>query len=313
MMRPAMDWRVKGAIQKALGYVPGGDRIHYLLQRYAGGMRDFGRECDIKIHDWRQMIEHLRSVRVSADAATLVEIGTGWYPTLPFCLYLAGAARVYTFDLDRLLKTEMVHELADRLAAHVALIARVSHRPEDEVKAEQLSLAAAIAGGASLAQATGNIVDYRAPADASQTSLLADSVDIVFSSSVLEHVPRPMIEACFVEARRILRPGGVMYHSVNCGDHYAYADRAIHQLHYLQFSEDEWARWNNEFLYQNRLRAIDFIEMARHAGFTIEVDTSAATAERLAQLDELVVDPAFAHYTREQLAITTVDFVARKA
>ena len=46
-----MDWRVKGAIQKALGYVPGGDRLHYMLQRYAGGMRDFGREYDIKVDD----------------------------------------------------------------------------------------------------------------------------------------------------------------------------------------------------------------------------------------------------------------------
>ncbi|HEY5945331.1 MAG TPA: class I SAM-dependent methyltransferase [Kofleriaceae bacterium] len=307
-----MDWRVKGAIQKALGYVPGGDRIHYMLQRYAGGMRDFGRECDIKVDDWRLMMEHVRSVGLDLEAATLVEIGTGWYPTFPFCLYLAGAARVYTFDLDRLLKDEMVHLLADRLAAHVALIARESNRPEDEVKAEQVTLASAINNGASLAQATGGIVDYRAPADASQTSLLADSVDVVFSNSVLEHVPRPMIEACFAEAMRILRPGGVMFHSVNCGDHYAYTDRTIHQLHFLQFSEQEWELWNNPFLYQNRLRAIDFIDLAKRAGFTIEVDTSTATPERLAQLDGIVVDPAFAHYTREQLAITTVDFVARK-
>jgi SAM-dependent methyltransferase len=307
-----MDWRVKGAIQKALGYVPGGDRLHYMLQRYAGGMRDFGRECDIKVDDWRLMMEHVRSVGVDAESATLVEIGTGWYPTFPFCLYLAGAARVYTFDLNHLIKTDMVHELADRLAAHVAMIAQVARRPEDEIKAEQVALAAALAGGASIAQATGGIVDYRAPADASQTSMLAESVDIVFSNSVLEHVPAPLIEACFAEAWRILRPGGVMFHSVNCGDHYAYTDRSIHQLHYLQFSEEEWARWNNEFLFQNRLRAIDFLAMARRAGFTIEVDTSVATAERLAQLEQIAVDPAFAHYTREQLAITTLDFVARK-
>jgi len=307
-----MDWRVKGAIQKALGYVPGGDRIHYMLQRYAGGMRDFGRECDIKVDDWSIMVGHLRAAGVPVEGATLVEIGTGWYPTFAFCLYFAGAARVFTFDLNRLMKDDLVHALADRLAAHVALIARATGVAEDEVKAEQLSLATALRGGASLAQATGGIVDYRAPADASATSLLASSVDIVFSNSVLEHVPRAGIEACFAEAYRILRPGGVMFHSVNCGDHYAYTDRSIDQLHYLQYSEDDWAKWNNEFLYQNRLRAIDFIELARHAGFTIEVDTSRATPERLAQLDGIQVDPAFAHYTRDQLAITSVDLLARK-
>jgi SAM-dependent methyltransferase len=308
-----VDWRVKGAIQKALGYVPGGERIHYMLQRYAGGMRDFGRECDIKVDDWRLMVGHLRTAQIPIEAATMVEIGTGWYPTFPFCLYLAGAARVFTFDLNRLLKDEMVHLLADRLAAHVALIARESCRPEDEVKAEQVSLAASVTTGASLAQATGGIVDYRAPADASETSLLADSVDVVFSNSVLEHVPRDMIAACFAEAKRILRPGGVMFHSVNCGDHYAYADRSIDQLHFLQFSDDDWELWNNQFLYQNRLRAIDYTDAARRAGFTIEIDTSRVLPERLAQLDAMTVHSRFAHYTREQLAITSIDFIARKA
>ena len=310
--RGVMDWRVKGAIQKVLGYVPGGDRIHYMLQRYAGGMRDFGRECDIKVDDWRLMVGHLRAHGIALEGATMVEIGTGWYPTFPFCLYLAGVARVYTFDLHRLLEADMVHLLADRLAAHVALIAREARRPEDEVKAEQVALARAVTAGASLSHASGGIVDYRAPADASRTALVAESVDVVFSNSVLEHVPAPMIEACFAEAKRVLRPGGVMFHSVNCGDHYAYSDRAIDQLHYLQFSAEEWEKWNNEFLYQNRLRAIDFLDIARHAGFTIEVDTSRATPARLAQLDAIAVDPAFAHYTREQLAITSVDFVARK-
>jgi predicted O-methyltransferase YrrM len=307
-----MDWRVKGAIQKALGYVPGGERIHYMLQRYAGGMRDFGRECDIKVDDWREMMAQLRTAKLTVAGATIVEFGTGWYPTLPMCLYLAGASRVYTFDQQRRMKNELVPALVDRLSAHVALIAREAQCLEDEVKADQVALAASIAGGASVGQATTGIVDYRAPADVAQTGLLAGSIDLVFSNSVLEHMPKPLVEGCFAEAMRLLRPGGVMFHAVNCGDHYAYADRSIDQLHYLQFSEDDWTMWNNAFLYQNRLRAVDFLGMARRAGFTIESDTGRATPERLAQLDAITVDPCFAHYTREQLAITSFEIIARK-
>lgn len=307
-----MDWRLKGTIQKVLGYVPGGGRIHYMLQRRAGGLTDFGRECDIKVDDWRLMMGHMRTASIPIDGATLVEIGTGWYPTFPFCLYLAGAARVFTYDLNRLIKPDMVQQLADRLQAHVSLIARESGKRIEEVEAKQAALAKAMERGQSLAAATGNVVDYRAPADASATQNLPDSVDVVFSNSVLEHVPAPVIEALYAEAMRILKPGGIMFHSVNCGDHYAYTDRSIHQLHYLQFSEREWDRWNNAFLYQNRLRAKDFTDMARRAGFVIEVDTSNASSERLAQLDALSVDPAFSKYTREQLAITSIDFIARK-
>lgn len=97
----------------------------------------------------------------------------------------------------------------------------------------------------------------------------------------------------------------------NCGDHYAYIDRSIDQLHYLRYSDREWRRWNNAFLYQNRLRAEDFTRMARDAGFTIELDISRVTPERLAQLDATPVHAEFAGYTRDQLAITCIDFIGR--
>ena len=139
-----MDWRIKGAIQKVLGYVPGGGRIHYLLQRRGGGLTDFARECDIKIDDWRLMMGHLRTVKARVAGGTLLEMGTGWYPTFPLCLYLAGAGRVYTFDLNPYLKPEMTVALAERLATHVPLIARESGRPEAEVAAQQVAVAAAL-------------------------------------------------------------------------------------------------------------------------------------------------------------------------
>jgi SAM-dependent methyltransferase len=283
-----------------------------LLQRHGGGLADFGRECDIKVDDWRLMVGHLRAARLPLEGARLLEMGTGWYPTFPLCLYLAGAARVITVDLNRYLKADMTAQLADRLAIHVPLIARESGRIEAEVAAEQRALAAAFARGASLAVATGGRVVYQAPGDAADTGLPDASIDLVFSNSVLEHVPGEVIEACLAEAMRILRPGGIVFHSVNCGDHYAYVDRTIHQLHYLKYSDAEWARWNNAFLFQNRLRASDFTDMAKRAGFAIEIDTSRPKPERLKQLDSIKVHPGFARYSREQLAITSIDFVGRK-
>jgi SAM-dependent methyltransferase len=222
-----VDWRVKGAIQKALGYVPGGRRIHHELQRHAGGLADFGRECDIKIDDWKLMMLHLRTCGVSVAGATVVEIGAGKFPTLPMCLYLAGAEHVYALDHERLIERELVEDLADRLMIHVALIAEITGRPEHEITAMQRAMTTALRRGSSLAIATSNVVDYRAPADATATALPAGSIDIVFSNSVLEHMPVRAIEGAFREALRILKPGGVMFHSVNCGDHYAYIDRSI--------------------------------------------------------------------------------------
>ncbi|HTJ47474.1 MAG TPA: class I SAM-dependent methyltransferase [Kofleriaceae bacterium] len=306
-----MDWRVKGMIQKVLGYVPEGDRIHYWLQRRGGGLADFDRECDIKVDDWGLMIGHLRDAKIPIVGTRFLEMGTGWYPTFPFALFLGGAKSVDTLDLNPHLKPDRVLALVARLERHVGRIAEMSGRPVKEVASEQQELAAAIRRGAPLDEATGGVVRYRAPADASDTKLPAKSIDVVFSNSVLEHVPGDVIAACFAEARRVLRAGGIVFHSVNCGDHYAYVDKTITQLHYLQYSDDEWAKWNNRFLYQNRLRAIDFTKMAKDAGFAIELDTSRAKPERLKLLDEMRVAPCFDRYSRDQLAITSIDFIGR--
>ncbi len=307
-----MDWRIKGTIQKVLGFVPGGGRIHHLLQRRGGGLANFERECDIKIDDWRLMMGHLKASRIRLAGATLLEMGSGWYPTFPFCLYLAGAERVITVDLNRHMRDDMTLAMVDRLAHHVPLIARESGLREGDIEARRLALAFSLRHGETIGEATHGSIEYRAPADAAKTFLPSDSVDVVFSNSVLEHVPGPVIEACLAESMRILKPRGIVFHSVNCGDHYAYADRGIHQLHYLQFSDRAWRKWNNAFLYQNRLRAIDFTDMAKRAGFAIEIDTSRPHPERMAQLAMIEVHPSFARYTREQLAITSIDFVGRK-
>jgi hypothetical protein len=307
-----MDWRIKGAIQKVLGVLPRGEEAHYWLQKRAGGLRKFDAECDAKLEDFRLMLGHLRTSGIPVVGTRFLEVGTGWYPTFPYCLYLLGAKRVETFDLNRYLKPELVGQMVERVRGKLAMIAEAGERDVAEVIERYGKLSRKVAEGASLEEATEDVVQYHAPADATKTGLGEDSVDVVFSNSVLEHVPGPVIEEMFAESLRILPPGGVMFHSVNCGDHYAYADRRISQLHYLKFSERQWKPWNNAFLYQNRLRARDFTEMAKRLGYAVEIDTSRPHPDRLRQLDAITVHPSFSHYPREQLAITSIDFVARR-
>jgi SAM-dependent methyltransferase len=306
-----MDWRIKGGIQKILGRVPAGEKLHYFLQRHGGGLTNFARECDVKLDDFGLMVGHFHTVGIPVAGSAFLEMGTGWYPMFPLALYLGGAASVDTLDLNRHLKKDRTIALVERLAMHLDRIAEVTGRPRLEVGAAYARLSNAMAHGASVTDATSGVVRYRAPADARATGLASGSIDVVFSNSVLEHVPGDVIAQCFVEARRVLKPGAIVFHSVNCGDHYAYVDRSIDQLHYLQFSDAAWKKWNNRFLYQNRLRAVDFVRMAREAGFAIEIDTSRPHPDRLRRLDAMRIDPSFARYTREELAVTSIDLVGR--
>ena len=89
-----MHWRLKGLVQKALGVMPAGDRLHYRLQRGFGGLQDFSRELAVKVEDWQIMIGHLRSAGIAMDRTRFFEIGTGWYPTFPFALYRRAGVQI---------------------------------------------------------------------------------------------------------------------------------------------------------------------------------------------------------------------------
>ena len=308
-----MHWRIKGLIQKVMSYMPARDQAYYLLQRRLGTFRNFPGEFEGKVDDWRIMVGHLAAAGRPVPGAHLFEIGTGWYPTFPFACYLAGAARVVTVDLNRHLKVDMTRGCAELIGKHLPLVAAACQIPIDGVRERYDRLLATLDDRLDIGAATGGVIDYRAPADARDTGLPAASLDCVFSNSVLEHVPAAAIAAMYRESKRILRPGGLMFHSVNCGDHYARFDRSISQLHYLRYSDTAWWLWQNEFLYQNRLRAIEFVKMATDAGFDIALNTAAPSAQRLRELGDLPVHPQFAgRFRPEELCITSIDFIGKK-
>src|SRR5262245_39905292 len=149
-----MHWRLKGLVQKALGYVPFGGWLHYQLQKRAGGLRTFDGELARKIDDWRLMTGHLESVGVPVAGTRFLEIGTGWYPTFPCCLFLAGAKSVITVDLHRHLKRPLTLRMADALARFLPVIARATGRCERRMAALQREFASAVRRGASLEEAT---------------------------------------------------------------------------------------------------------------------------------------------------------------
>ncbi len=306
-----MHWRLKAGIQKSLSILPGGTWMHQRLQRRFGDLRRFERELSAKVEDWTIMVHHLRGAGTTFAGARFVEIGTGWCPALPLACYLAGAARVATYDRIRRLQPDLLRRSAKGLTRFLPTIAHASGASIMDVKRRHRRLREALADGVDLATATEGVVVYWAPAEPSRTGLGDGEIDVVFSNSMLEHVPAETITDLYREARRVLVPGGLMFHSVDCSDHYAWVDRRIGPLDYLRYSDRAWARWNNTFLYQNRMRAHEFVQAAAACGFEIVLDTSTPRPDRLRELARVPVHPQFRHLPPEKLCITTVDFIAR--
>jgi SAM-dependent methyltransferase len=304
-----MNWRVKGVIQGALSRMPAGGILNNYLQTALGGLRDFEANVDAKVlDDWLVLVAYMQELGARPQNLDYVEVGTGWYPALPICYKLAGARSCRTLDVTRHLNHRMTFRMLSRLENHLPAIAEASFRPLAEVQTNYSSLCKAKTVEELLRAAN---IQYLAPRDAANTGLPDSSVDVVFSNSVLEHVPPVAIVRIMHESRRILRKGGLAIHSVNCGDHYAYFDRSITAANYLIYPERKWSKWNNRLLYQNRLRPSDFIDMAEESGMRIVLHKSKPNPHLLSILPALAIAPEFRHYPSEQLASTSVGFVAQ--
>jgi len=101
-------------------------------------------------------------------------------------------------------------------------------------------------------------------------------------------------------------------HNVGCNDHYAFFDKSISFVNFLQYGEREWRLWNNSLQYQNRLRAPEFVELAKGAGLQLVRGRTNVRPGTLEALANLRIAPEFQRFSKSDLAATTIDLVARK-
>lgn len=107
--------------------------------------------------------------------------------------------------------------------------------------------------------------EYRTEGLDSLRALPEESVDFIWSHSVLEHVRKRDFDTTMKETFRVLKTGGRASHSIDLMDHLAKS------LNNLRFSERVW---ESEFMarsgfYTNRLRFSDIQDSMTGAGFTL--------------------------------------------
>ena len=233
-----------------------------------------------------------------------LELGTGWYPVVPIGLFLLGAERVTTVDIDPLMSDE-----APLQTAHCYLNLLDQGRLGD-VEAERVEhLRAALDAARSGADLLERLGIEALVADASALPLQPESVDLFVSNNTLEHVPEASIIEIFAEFARVARPDARMSHFVDMADHYALFDDSITVFNYMRYSDAQWRLFNNSLHYQNRLRASDYRRLHTDAGW--QVMREAPTEGSDEQLARVRLAPAFAQYSDRDLLVFESWFVAK--
>jgi SAM-dependent methyltransferase len=303
-----MRWLAKAALQRGLGLLPQGERVNYVFQRHVLHSLPAGES--VFRRKFGRALQHLRAFEqhgpgIEAADAVFYEFGAGWDLTIALSYAALGVGRQVLVDIRPSVRLELVND-------SLRTFERLLDELEGEAGRRLRELGGPVHSTDELHERLG--IAYLAPRDARATGLESGSVDFVSSTDTCEHIPTADLVRIFRECRRLLRPGGAFSCRIDLQDHYAYFDPSLSRYHFLRFSERAWGLVNSPLHYQNRLRAPDYLRLAREAGFDVVAETpSRPSAQGLAELRKLPLAPRFRAYPPEELGVTILSFLARRA
>jgi hypothetical protein len=306
-------WLIKSALHRAISFLPRSDRWNEFLQTYVSKSLDLTPErFDLRLDYCRQHLENFFSLRpVNGAGFSVLELGTGWYPIVPIGLYLCGAKEIWTFDIAPLLRRSRVEATLQRFCDYHqqgVLAKRLPWLCPERMAQVRQALADAKTQQPESVLASMNI--HAHVRDASSTGLDSNSIDLLVSTSVLEYVPRQVLDMMFSEFKRLSTPQAVMSHFINLLDEYCHFDKRITPHNFLKYSERTWKFLSSPLIWKNRLRISDYRDLLADAGYEItkELNTSGSASD----LKRVPLAPAFRAYSQTDLLVLRSWLVARR-
>jgi SAM-dependent methyltransferase len=113
-------------------------------------------------------------------------------------------------------------------------------------------------------------ISYIAPCSLSNLKNINSKFDICVSTNSLEHFELSELKNYLEELKTILKPGGLSSLIIDYIDHYSHKYKNISPLNYLRYSDKEWEKYNNQYLFQNRLRHQDYKNIFKEKNYLIK-------------------------------------------
>lgn len=276
----------KALINNIIGALPLNASIYYFLQRHIQKSIPISEKQFNEKRELAKLFLELYLEHHTSTPNAYLEFGAGRDLAIPLTLYKAGCRNQTIFDIQHLLKRELININMERLA---------------------------LPSIHSLNDLSNMNIDYHVNIHPAHTNLSENHFDFITSTSTLEHIPQDKLGEIFKEIYRLLKPGGIMINMIDMQDHYSYQDKSISYYNFLTYSKSNWKWYNSKFLFQNRLRHLDYIQLFKQAGFNIIDDKpTLPKKEDLAIIEGLVIDNHFKNYTAEELGTRTTLLVLQK-
>ena len=305
-------WLTKAVLQNVIGRLPKSYLWNGLFQKYVTKAYYPSRSTFLaKIKCCRQHLDcYLKFSPSPRSEFKALEIGTGPWPIVPVGLYLRGASDVWTFDLVPLVRQDVLRRTIELfceskregvLEQNLGTIKaeRVRHLEELLTQVENVAPV----------QLLSRLNIHMCIGDARSSSLPDKSVDLIFSTVVLELIGPEILRGMFGEFCRVASPDAVMSHYVGLADQYASFDKSITPFNFLKYTDRQWRVFNNPIIPQNRLRLADYREIFRQSRWGIVEERN--TSGSMDDLGKIRLAPAFSRYSTEDLLVLFSWLVAR--
>jgi hypothetical protein len=236
------------------------------------------------------------------DAFNVLEVGTGWYPTIPIVFYLSGASEIRTFDIASHLSRKRLALLLDRFcqADEDGSLRRSVSAIQPERMAQLRELRNFVLRE-SPAECLARINIHASVRDACQTGLPSGSADLICTCFVLEYVPRPALPKLLAEFRRLASAHSAMVHLLNLADEFASFDSSITEFNFLRYTDRQWQWRESPLIAVNRYRISDYRELLARAGFVLKEEENVSGP--LEKLNRIKLAPEFQRYDPKDLLV----------
>ena len=307
-------WKLKAIIQNAVSLLPSdvSYEAYYRLQRKYGGLRFVS--PIVGMEDGIRIVDGIEKAGRSVEQRVFLEVGTGRTVSTPIALWLSGAARVITIDLNPYLKRELIEEEINYIREHQDSVkAMFSGRPDQDGFLERFNilLEEKTSVDEFLKKAG---IEYVAPADGRRLPIKENTVDYHISNNVFEHISPADLQEILVEGKRVIKEDGLLVHRVDFSDHFSHNDRKISSINFLQYSERQWLRYaGNRYMYHNRLRIDEIQELIADTDLSIVLQECEVDQNAVRQIESgLKLAPRFAGKPKEVNATDTALLVVSK-
>jgi hypothetical protein len=232
-----MNHKIKSLFFKILSIFP--NQMGYLLYYFFQNIKE-SKSFELKLRSaentFTELIAICNTLSIAIKDKTILEIGSGWVPSLPYLfLFKGGVKRVLTYDINNhyqkknLEKFNSLFEKKNRVKINV-----VKNKLPEQIQ-------------------------YFPNTDVIHCKDV--DVNLIFSRFVLEHVNPNAIFLMHEKFKENFKQGTYIIHFISPSDHRAYSDKSLSLQDFLKYSPEEWDKIQTKFDYHNRLRYSQYIKI----------------------------------------------------